>query len=103
MYTRVIAQYHLMYSPLGYDKTSTAKAGPYTQSPLMPGLYMASMLCPPVSVVIPPKRDQMQIKTSITFIRYILSPCKLTNHTSGIVILHYLITDEWDLCPPQVR
>ncbi|KAI5656702.1 hypothetical protein M9H77_25495 [Catharanthus roseus] len=54
-----------------------------------------------VSVVIPSKLDSMQIKTSITCIRYMLSLCKLTHHTPGIVILHYLITNEWDLCLPQ--
>ncbi|KAI5657083.1 hypothetical protein M9H77_25876 [Catharanthus roseus] len=70
------------------------RAMPNAKSLLIPGLYMASMLCPPVSVVIPPKLDPVQVKMSITCIWYMLSPCKLADHMPGIVVLHCLITDE---------
>ncbi|KAI5670847.1 hypothetical protein M9H77_11211 [Catharanthus roseus] len=60
---------------LGYDNTSAATAGP----------------------------SLTQSHHCITCIWNHLSRCKLAHHTPGIVVLHYLITDERDLCPPQVR
>ncbi|KAI5668203.1 hypothetical protein M9H77_18056 [Catharanthus roseus] len=64
---------------------------------------MDSMLCNPGCVIIPSQLDPVQVQTSINYIWNHLSPCELAHHTAGIVVLHYLVTDERDLCPPQVR
>ncbi|KAI5654621.1 hypothetical protein M9H77_31808 [Catharanthus roseus] len=82
---------------------SYSRTIPNTKSPLVPGIEMNSMLCPPVCVIIPSQLDLVQVQMSINCIWNHLSPCELAHHTSGIVVLNYLVTYERDLCPPQVR
>ncbi|KAI5659105.1 hypothetical protein M9H77_27898 [Catharanthus roseus] len=83
--------YYLMYSSLGYDNASAATAGlSLTQS-------RHSMCDHSFSAGSDAGLDEYHMHLDH------LSPCKLAHHTPGIVVLHYLITDERDLCPSQVR
>ncbi|KAI5676138.1 hypothetical protein M9H77_07088 [Catharanthus roseus] len=49
---------------------------PNAKSPLVLGLDMASMLCPPVCVIIPPKLDSVQVQTSHESVRRQLATVK---------------------------
>ncbi|KAI5676530.1 hypothetical protein M9H77_07480 [Catharanthus roseus] len=64
---------------------------------------MDSMLCNPGCVIIPSQLDPVQVQTSINCIWNYLCSCELAHHTARIGVLHYLVIDERDLCPPQVR
>ncbi|KAI5666633.1 hypothetical protein M9H77_16486 [Catharanthus roseus] len=63
---------------------------------------MDSMLCNPRCVIIPSQLDPVQVQVSINCIWNHLCSCELAHHMAGIGVLHYLVTDERDLCPPQV-
>ncbi|KAI5672526.1 hypothetical protein M9H77_12890 [Catharanthus roseus] len=82
---------------------SYSKTIPNTNSRLVPSIDMDSMLCNPGCVVIPSQPGLVQVQVNINCIWNHLSPCKLSHHMSGIVVLHYLVTYERDLCPLQVR
>ncbi|KAI5649542.1 hypothetical protein M9H77_35547 [Catharanthus roseus] len=71
---------------------SYSKTIPNTNSPLVPGIDMDSMLCNPRCVVIPSQLDPVQVQMSINCIWNHLSSCELSHHMPGIVVLHYLVT-----------